>query len=348
MDIFLNLFRDEYESLEKNGVRNLDGSIYYYLDHVPWAVTFQSETLDGSSIKPLVEYIIGKDLITGEKLTEYEKNAQLRRAGYNMGSLGVEAVIASSIPGVGWAAVAGAAALAEVNNITGAATYSVTKKIVQELGGSDNLAEKVGKGAEFVVSGLGGKLIYDKFLKPRAVANAAEVVIEGGSDTKLIYNHNPMDNPKAAKDIIENPEAVYGYSPNPNSTRIGQYATKIDWTDPDQVAVVRQIRQAYHESNEAMLQSLYNEGYTTEEIAAKIVEERNLNRINSYIKNVDYEGLAIVKQSNLDTYGNEFGMTLEQALDKYGSYEEIINAAVRSNPGIDACTGLYDIYHGGD
>ena len=183
MDIFLNLFRDEYESLEKNGVRNLDGSIYYYLDHVPWAVTFQSETLDGSSIKPLVEYITGKDLITGEKLTEYEKNAQLRRAGYNMGSLGVEAVIASSILGVGWAAVAGAAALAEVNNITGAATYSVTKKIVQELGGSDKLAEKVGRGAEFLANSIGGKLIYDNVINPKVTINTAEAVIEGSKPT---------------------------------------------------------------------------------------------------------------------------------------------------------------------
>lgn len=96
-----------------------------------------------------------------------------------------------------------------------------------------------------------------------------------------------------------------------------------------------------------MLQDLYDSGYTTKDIAAKMVEERNMNRINSYISNGDLEGLEIVKQSNLETYGNEFGMSLEQALEKYGSYEEIINATVRSNPGMDACTGLYDIYHGG-
>ena len=40
-------------------------------------------------------------------------------------------------------------------------------------------------------------------------------------------------------------------------------------------------------------------------------------------------------------------MSLEQALDKYGSYQEVINATVGSNPGMDACIGLYDIYHGG-
>lgn len=156
-----------------------------------------------------------------------------------------------------------------------------------------------------------------------------------------------MDNPKAARDIIENPDAVYGFSPNLESTRIGKYADKIDWTNPEQVAVARQTKEAYHNVNESMLQDLYNSGYTTKDIAAKMVEERNMNRINSYINNGDLEGLEIVKQSNLETYGNEFGMSLEQALEKYGSYEEIINATVRSNPGMDACTGLYDIYHGG-
>ena len=157
-----------------------------------------------------------------------------------------------------------------------------------------------------------------------------------------------MDNPKAARDIVENTDAVYGYSPNPESTRIGEFASKIDWTDPDQVAIARQTRQGYHEANEAKLQALYNQGYTTEEIVARMVEERNMSRINIYIKNGDLKGLEIMKKSNLKTYGNELGMTLEQALEKYGSYEEIINDTIRSNPGMDACTGLYDIYHGGE
>lgn len=182
VDIFLNLFRDEFESLEKDGVRNIDGSIYYYLDHVPWGRTFQSETLDGSSIKPLIEYITGRDMITGEKLTEYERYAQRQRAGYNIGALGVEAAI-GGIFGVGAFAVVGAAAFAEVNNITGAATYSVTKKAVQELGGSDELAENVGKGAEFLSNSIGGKLIFDNIINTKVTANAAEAVVEGGNKT---------------------------------------------------------------------------------------------------------------------------------------------------------------------
>ncbi len=39
------------------------------------------------------------------------------------------------------------------------------------------------------------------------------------------YKHNPMENPKAAEDIIVNPDAVYGYSPNPESKRLGSYAS---------------------------------------------------------------------------------------------------------------------------
>lgn len=96
-----------------------------------------------------------------------------------------------------------------------------------------------------------------------------------------------------------------------------------------------------------MLQDLYNKGYSTKAIAAKMVEERNMSRINSYINSGDIKRLEIVKQSNLKTYGNEFGMSSDQALEKYGSYKEVINASIRSNPGMDACIGLFDIYYGG-
>ena len=214
---------------------------------------------------------------------------------------------------------------------------------VDEKGAAGDVAKYTDEVAE--AASKAGKHADDV---PKATkAAAGKAVSESGSGIRFKYEHNPMDNPKAARDIIENPDAVYGFSPNSESTRIGKYADKIDWTNSEQVVVARQTREAYHNINESMLQDLYNSGYTTKDIAAKMVEERNMNRINSYINNGDLEGLEIVKQSNLETYGNEFGMSLEQALEKYGSYEEIINATVRSNPGMDACTGLYDIYHGG-
>ena len=45
------------------------------------------------------------------------------------------------------------------------------------------------------------------------------------------YAHDPMANPKAAADIIVDPNAVYGYAPNPDSApspnTIG--ATRLLW-----------------------------------------------------------------------------------------------------------------------
>ena len=57
---------------------------------------------------------------------------------------------------------------------------------------------------------------------------------EGGEDTVFewvgmqqdlfSYEHDPRENPEAMKDIVENADAVYGFSPNPESTRLGVYA----------------------------------------------------------------------------------------------------------------------------
>ena len=218
-------------------------------------------------------------------------------------------------------------------------------KVIKAIGNVGKTGFKKGKEGE--------KIVWKRFTredKPKPdknKGNQSKAGSKSGITTGFKYKNNPMDNPKAAQDIVENPNAVYGYSPNPESTRIGKFANKIDWTNPDEVSIARQIRQAYHDANEAMLDSLYKKGYSLKEIAYKMIDERNANRLNSYIKNGDLEGLKAIKKSNLKTYGNENGMTLKQALEKYGSHDEIIKATTRSNPGMDACTGLYDIYHGG-
>lgn len=98
-----------------------------------------------------------------------------------------------------------------------------------------------------------------------------------GSGTRFKYEHNPMDNPKAARDIIENPDAVYGFSPNPESTRIGKYADKIDWTNPEQVAVARQTREAYHNVNESMLRlEVIQEWMIVQDYMIFIMEENRM------------------------------------------------------------------------
>lgn len=156
------------------------------------------------------------------------------------------------------------------------------------------------------------------------------------------YSHDPMQNPKAAEDIIVNPDAVYGYSPNPESKRLGEYAS-YDWTDPAFVAEARANRESYLADFQQifdLIRTMRAEGKGIEEIARAASELRNEIRMAAYKD--DPEGLEKVKKSNLETYGNENGPTPEYLYAKYGSWEGVLSGATSSNPGMDACTGLYD------
>lgn len=160
------------------------------------------------------------------------------------------------------------------------------------------------------------------------------------------YQHNPMENPNAAKDIVVNPEAVYGYSPSPDSVRLKQYVDAIDWTDADAVAAGRKEREEYHESMSAlyrMIEDMLGKGKNVEEIARAVSKARNDIRLASYDGNP--EGLKLVKESNLQTYGQEEGPTPDQLYEKYGSWQTVIEKALSANPGMDACLGLYDEYY---
>ena len=160
------------------------------------------------------------------------------------------------------------------------------------------------------------------------------------------YEHDPMENALAAKDIVVNPDAVYGYSPNPDSVRLGQYANAIDWSNPEQVADARKQREEYHESYKelyAMIEEMLGQGKNVEEIARAVSAKRNEIRLAAYKDNP--EGLALVRKSNLETYGNEDGPTPESLYEKYGSWQTVLEKALSSNPGMDACLGLYDEFY---
>ena len=158
------------------------------------------------------------------------------------------------------------------------------------------------------------------------------------------YVHNPADNPKVLKDATVNPDAVYGFSPNPDSARLREYVDALDWTDPVAVAKAKKEREEYHAKNAElydMIETMLAQGKDIEAIARAVSRRRNELRLESYGK--DPVGLAKVKKSNLDTYGNEEGPTIEFLYDKYGgSWQTILEKALSSNAGMDACLGLYD------
>ena len=62
------------------------------------------------------------------------------------------------------------------------------------------------------------------------------------------YENDPAENPAAMADAAVNPDAVFGFSPSPASTRLKDYADALDWTDPEAVSQARETRRAYHES----------------------------------------------------------------------------------------------------
>lgn len=159
------------------------------------------------------------------------------------------------------------------------------------------------------------------------------------------YIHDPMANPNAAKDIIVNQNAVYGYSPSPESSRLKDYVD-YDWTDPAVVDQMRQQREEYHDSMQelySMLSAMKSAGASVKDIAIAVSTRRNELRLEAY-KN-DPEGLKRVKKSNLENFGNENGGTPEFFYKKYGSWETVIEKALSTNEGADACLGLYDKYY---
>lgn len=163
--------------------------------------------------------------------------------------------------------------------------------------------------------------------------------------TATSYVHDPRLNPEAMKDIVGNPDAVYGFSPDPASTRLGIYAS-YDWTDPAFVEQARQERIGYHDSMQTMtdiVDKMTGDGASVEEIARAVSAERNRLRLAVYVGNP--EGLAEVKKSNLATYGHEDGPTPDELFEKYGSWEVVIQKAFSPNLGMDVCCGLYDVYY---
>jgi len=163
----------------------------------------------------------------------------------------------------------------------------------------------------------------------------------------LKYEHDPMEDPTAAADIVVNPKAVYGFSPNPESKRLGLYA-EYDWTNPELVEEMRQERILYHNQFDAIFDMVVKgleEDLPLENIAWAASTKRNLIRLDTYVQNYNKDGYETAIQSNKDKYGSELGLSFSDALAQFGSYEMIILKALSTNPGMDACCGLYDLYY---
>lgn len=161
--------------------------------------------------------------------------------------------------------------------------------------------------------------------------------------TPFTYRNNPEDNPTAMADIVVDPNAVYGFRPNTTGS-LKQYAD-IDWTDEKLINEYKEEQIEYHRSLDTLydiVQEMRLEDASVEEIARAVSTKRNELRLAAYEDNP--EGLAEVKNYNLNKYGHEEGPLPEELYEKYGSWEMVMSKAFSVNSGWDACLGLYDQY----
>ena len=158
------------------------------------------------------------------------------------------------------------------------------------------------------------------------------------------YQHDPRLNPYAMEDIVEDENAVYGFRPAETGS-LKQYAG-IAWDDPEEVGEKRAERIAYHDSFSELYDlagKMHAQGADIEEIARAVSTLRNELRIKSY--EGDPDGLARMKERNLEKHGHEEGATPEEHFKERGSWESVLEGALSVNSGMDACLGLYDDYY---
>ena len=162
--------------------------------------------------------------------------------------------------------------------------------------------------------------------------------------TKFVYVHNPLLYDKVLADAIYDENAVFGFKPSETGS-LKAYAS-YDWTIETEVLNYKKERIDYVDSNDKLINelenNLKNENKTIEEIARACSSLRNKLRLDAY--NDNPEGLAIVKQRNLEKYGHEEGPLADDLYEKYGSWEKVLEKCYSTNPGMDACCGVYDMY----
>jgi len=82
------------------------------------------------------------------------------------------------------------------------------------------------------------------------------------------------------------------------------------------------------------------EGKSMSEIAEMKVNQRNMDRINSYIERGDYENLEKLYERNFLEYGQKEGPTVQQLYEKYGSYKDVVYSSVKVNEGMNVILGI--------
>jgi hypothetical protein len=352
---FTSMFTMEYDSIKEH-LKDKDGnpiSLEEYLNELhtygefdnkmdkPF-LEFVSCILDVTILKPLIEMCWGYDLITGEDLSDFERGMKGVFAVIDVVSLmiGIKASGVVKIFSKNTLKMAGKSVLLDA--FGGAGAYGIGQ-IGQELGLPLPITLLMSMGAGIGIVKVGGRYLF-KDQAGNVLLDVAAQDMDALRKGVSGIDSSPLDNPKIARDVVADPDAVYGYKPKSGSS-LEQF--DIDWSNADEVGKAKQARLEYLEAMDAKraklsteVDSYLAEGKSISEIAEIKVNQRNLDRINSYIENGDYEKLEKLYERNLLEYGQKEGPTIQQLYEKYGSYEEVIYSSVKVNEGMNVILGI--------
>lgn len=340
VNAFAELYKKEYDdiqlilqdqgtefTLEEYNDMVLYGSSFNYQADYNWK-TFVTDVLNASIIYPIITGAVGYDPILGYDLTDDERTSRVT-TGVISGVLTI-ATLGLAPAGL----TAGQLALYTLSNIgigmAGTGAGSLSEQAFLAVGVSPEVASLLAAGVSFAVSYKLGKYNYGKW---------AEV---GQANLKSAKIAKKLLDPNISSEVEIDADSVTGYRIKEDAPRLKDFSD-IDFSDPKAVSNAQSIRKPYLDAeiaNQNTCKSMLENGASTEEVGRYAVELRNQTRINANINNP--EVLESMYDSNLRNFGNKFGMTPEQAFEKYGSWEKVINASTRTNPAMDIALGLYE------
>ncbi|UQW99538.1 hypothetical protein [Streptomyces sp. RerS4] len=105
----------------------------------------------------------------------------------------------------------------------------------------------------------------------------------------------------------------------------------------DQKVEAQRIRMSYHDLLEDMHRTeadMREAGATDEEIARELVDMRNQAKEITRA-GMTPEEVRILEERNRVKYGNPLGPTADQLYARYGSWQQVIDASMRTSYGVD-------------
>lgn len=140
-------------------------------------------------------------------------------------------------------------------------------------------------------------------------------------------------------DLVKSPAGIHGLVAD-KSSEFHPSRWYVDWTDSHSVQSAQQERSSYQLQllkKRKEVEKQIMTGKPIEEIAEKLVNERNADRMRSYSSLLEKANLV---KRNLIKYRRPMGPSYHDQLRKYHTPEGVIEAALRSNASMDLLTGV--------